>query len=80
MSLSPQNQKESDLSHLGDLSDILRGHFDEDMGVLPYPGLGIKAVKDQCGIQNRHFGKKIVLKLTVYVRNVIFFFYKPKIR
>ena len=28
-SLSPPNQKESDLSHLGDLSDILRGHFDE---------------------------------------------------
>ena len=27
-SLSPQNQKESNLSHLGDLSDILRGHFD----------------------------------------------------
>ena len=28
-SLSPKNQKESDLSHPGDLSDILRGHFDE---------------------------------------------------
>ena len=28
-SLSPQNQKESDLSHLGDLSDILRNHFNE---------------------------------------------------
>ena len=28
-SLSLQNQKKSDLSHLGDLSDILRGHFDE---------------------------------------------------
>ena len=29
ISLSPQNQKESDLSHLGDLFDILCGHFDE---------------------------------------------------
>ena len=28
-SLSPKNQKESDLSHLGDLSDILYSHFDE---------------------------------------------------
>ena len=26
--LSPLNQKESDLSHLGDLPDILHGHFD----------------------------------------------------
>ena len=26
---SPQNQKESDLSHLSDLSDILRGHLED---------------------------------------------------
>ena len=41
--LSPQNQKESDRSHVGDLSDILHGHFDQKKkknGVPPYPGLG----------------------------------------
>ena len=40
-SLPQPNQKESDLSHLGDLSDILRGHVDEtNMGLPPYQGLG----------------------------------------
>ena len=51
--LLPQNQKGSDLSHVGDLSDILRGQFVEEkqtkkqtdkqtiMVVSPYPGLGV---------------------------------------
>ena len=38
--LVPQNQKESNLSHLGDLSDIFRSHFDENkLGVPLYPGI-----------------------------------------
>ena len=38
--LSSQTQSESDLRHLGDLSDMRRGHFDENKwgGVPPYPG------------------------------------------
>ena len=33
------NQKESDLSHVSDLSNILCSYFDEK-GVSPYPGIG----------------------------------------
>ena len=33
-----RNQKESDLSHPGDLSDILHGHFDEKNGGTTSPG------------------------------------------
>ena len=35
-SLSPQNQKESNLNHPGNLFDILRGHFDGGGGGLGY--------------------------------------------
>ena len=42
-SLSPENQKESDLGHLGDLSDILCCHEKKKkkkMGIPPYPTQG----------------------------------------
>ena len=37
-SLWLQNQKESDLSHLGDLSNIPCGHFDGKIGGTTLPG------------------------------------------
>ena len=40
-SLSPQNQKESDLSHLSNLKYILCGHFDEKKN-RGYPLQGVK--------------------------------------
>ena len=40
-SLFPQNQKESDLSHLGDISDIRYGHFDGKKNEVP-PYLGLE--------------------------------------
>ena len=83
--LSLQNQKESDLSHLSNIPDILPGHFKETKnGDTNLPGVRV-AIKDQWvgrwlppeKIKNRHFVKVIVdmvLKLIVYV-SVIFFFH-----
>ena len=35
-SLSPENQNETDLSHLGNLKYTLSGHFDEKIGGTPF--------------------------------------------
>ena len=41
--LSPQNQKESDLSHLGNLLYIIRGHFyEKQIGGTSLPGAGVR--------------------------------------
>ena len=97
-SLSPQNQKESDLSHLGKLFYILCGHFDEKkIGGSTLPGARVSrqsrwvrggggnhlTIEDTRKLKNRHFELVLacmVLKLTVYVKNFISFFYKPKTR
>ena len=108
-SLSPQNQKENDLRHLGNLNYILCGHFDENNnnnktktktkqkqkqnknGGTPFRwGLGkpskMVGKRGGCHLWKTKVAilKKnidcMVLKFTVYIRNVISFFYKPKTR
>ena len=83
-SLSPQNQKESDLSHLGNLKYILCGQFDEGksgVGEVSRQRWRVRGWLPPKKIKSRHFAKSIncmVLKLTVYITNVISFSYKPK--
>ena len=69
--LKAQNQNESDLSHQGDLSDIICGHFDEKNEGTHYPRLGLSS-------KNFLLVFNMDLKPTVYVGNVIFL--KPKTR
>ena len=64
-SLSPQNQKEGDLSHLGNLKYILCGHFDEKTN-RGYEGGKVSRHRWQVGewlppekLKSRHFEKNI---------------------
>ena len=69
-SLSPQNQEESDPRHLGDLSDILRSHFDEkQLGVPPYPGARVVSRQRPVGRGVCHLRKfkNAILKMLMLV-------------
>ena len=81
-------QKQKNLIYLGDLCDILRGHFDEKEWGTTLPGDRVSCQRpvEWGGCHLRKFktanSKNVitcmVLKLTVYVKNVISFFYKLK--
>ena len=87
----PKNQKESDLSHLGNLKYILCGHFDKKkIWGTPFRGRDkVNHLRWPVGgwlppekIKSRQFEKCIdcmVLKLAVYIRNVISFSYNQKL-
>ena len=81
-SLPPQNQKESGLSHLGNLKYIICSHFDEKKmgGKVSHQiwqvGGGYHLRKLKVTILKKNV-ECMVSKLTVYIKNVISFSEKP---
>ena len=80
-SLSPQNQKESHLSHLVNLRYILCGHFDKTK-IRGTPWGKVSKLKGKKNLKSPFWKKTVycmVLKLTSCKRKVISFSYKPKL-